>query len=1081
MAADVARASWTERSVPVPSALFTGSAPNIKIKTNEYPSDSWRTTLVLLGKRRADDIIRTTQTVLTDAAKWATSIVAVENSNFLAIGSAARTNNLFISEASTKPPSDSEGDLQSGLQLRSAFSAPNPIYTMSVAGSKLVTGGPDGRAQLFELQLSELGQKGRGLAHSAEIILEDKKLRDLRLSPPGAMVATSRVQCIEFAPTQAPADAGVPAAPPERFLASIGRKIYIHDLNAGQTTSTGNVCDDTLLTATWNPHLPVALICAAGTDGRLNILDSRLIGNGGVEPVIWKAERAHKGSITDVKFNPFIPYWLASAGMDSVVKMWDIRYSKHPVGRIDGHYHGINSIAWSNSHCDILSTVSSDRSWRAWSFAPDTITARDAPSNMFIGCPGSEWGRSEGRKGAAAIAIGAKLVGECDTGYTAPILKVISSKHQVDTYYTISAVGELCSHTILGDVFEPIIPHRFEGKNMELARDIERSIYVRDMSSALTDFLGLCRAARKDGRLLADKEQQLLELCTARPPIPPTSWSVPPPGMEEERVALSEAVMKFQEELREAVYFLPPSYGNFMAAAAMIMPKLKLEFERTMLRCNLVTEALIGGWENIVKAEKMLCKGMELDQYYINSKTLQLFLQSVLPHDLIKGLTMGLKFCEVIEDTEMVAFSATAEALGLLLFPTAYDSSTWLPASDCSHSDVAVTAARSTKLGEFAGILLAREVHELETTSARRPLKPLMKQNSERGNKAMRPSAIERTVKGASERRRLLSGIVPKPDDDPINRKLQILRALAEDPIIVLPMVKLEIRLVKAINNRTLIPYDDVIKIFEAAATDDDGTEETSTSEKKPASERTISAYANQVYLDALLANERWLDYCNLCFDLVGLYAAHDFSRAMLAHAEAIALPKIKVAVDTFYSGATAKLATAMQLTGATTETIRETLLAGIALLRDGIVLVVKIGACMAKVGNGDKERVGRIRDAVLKLLGNLNGSLFRTLDVIDRMLGGGGLREAAQMVQSAVRDASQALGPPTRKGPVLPSSTIQSATTPTGPQPILATAEMASEVAVMLDQLSKIGRVDIGAGGMEAAASAGNINRSLS
>lgn len=73
-------------------------------------------------------------------------------------------------------------------------------------------------------------------------------------------------------------------------------------------------------------------------------------------------------------------------------------------------------------HCEILATASADRSWRAWSFSPDVTTAREASPNTFVGCPGTEWGRSAYADFRTDVAIGARLIGEW-TEYTAPIIK----------------------------------------------------------------------------------------------------------------------------------------------------------------------------------------------------------------------------------------------------------------------------------------------------------------------------------------------------------------------------------------------------------------------------------------------------------------------------------------------------------------------------------------------------------------------------------------------------------------------------------------------------------------------------------
>jgi hypothetical protein len=61
-------------------------------------------------------------------------------------------------------------------QIRSAFTLPNPIFHLSVANGFMATGGPEGCIQVYQIDSSLLGQKGKGLSHANEIPLGETSL-----------------------------------------------------------------------------------------------------------------------------------------------------------------------------------------------------------------------------------------------------------------------------------------------------------------------------------------------------------------------------------------------------------------------------------------------------------------------------------------------------------------------------------------------------------------------------------------------------------------------------------------------------------------------------------------------------------------------------------------------------------------------------------------------------------------------------------------------------------------------------------------------------------------------------------------
>lgn len=162
---------------------------------------------------------------------------------------------------------------------------------------------------------------------------------------------------------------------------------------------------------------------------------------------------------------------------------------------------------------------------------------------------------------------------------------------------------------------------------------------------------------------------------------------------------------------------------------------------------------------------------------------LQLLVQSVVQHDYIRGLNIGLKLVETIEDTPSRSFSDTADAFGLLLFPTVYDEIKWLPPP--THDQMPISVRRMTVAAEFAEQLLTDMVHDVESgeTSIAIP--------SDTGGKHGRAPTNERPVIGVSERRKLLAGVI-NDQLNPAERKLRSLRGLSEDPAVLLRMLRME-------------------------------------------------------------------------------------------------------------------------------------------------------------------------------------------------------------------------------------------------------------------------------------------------
>lgn len=243
--------------------------------------------------------------------------------------------------------------------------------------------------------------------------------------------------------------------------------------------------------ASWSTNDPHSLIVCGGRDKKLTIIDTRISENDGV---VWSVDRAHDRPIRDAKFNPFIPYWLASAGEDSIVNIWDLRSSYHgPVAKIDGMMGMVTSVTWSNIRPENIGTTSSGGTMRYWTLAPECLPIWDTfyrvadfdkqdtlpiirdfeeeniwctvdqrykrratkswytdvdegvprSTMMLVGALGlGEWGTPEN---------GTRYKGEVIASSKGAAVSVKPSKLRPSVYYCITSGGQLAAHTVRFD------------------------------------------------------------------------------------------------------------------------------------------------------------------------------------------------------------------------------------------------------------------------------------------------------------------------------------------------------------------------------------------------------------------------------------------------------------------------------------------------------------------------------------------------------------------------------------------------------------------------------------------------------
>ncbi|KAJ3219666.1 hypothetical protein HDU67_010028 [Dinochytrium kinnereticum] len=1026
------------------------------------PSDSWRETIRIASRREGKQTIQTTSAAVSDATKWTSSIQALEGTSFVAVGSASDSGSLTILENTL--PTSATASSGKDIQLRSVFSAPHPIYSISAMGNKLITAGPQSRVQVFQINSSEMSQRGKGLEHVGECALGPGKLEEVKISPPGMRGASVRVQYVEFMPIN-----GGRTSNPTKFLALEEKNVHIWDLEANKVVGRETVSRDQLTSASWSIHAPGSLLATAGVDHNLYVLDSRQIG--------MDTNRA--------------------------------------------------TLSWSNTHANVLATGSDDNLWRAWSIDSTLSVPRVPAIDMFIGCPGTEWGDPSkstlgfGTTGAKAaksgLCVGGKIIAEHKSSAHSPIVGCTN----------LSVSGEISFHTFTENVFQHVSPQRYLSDHYPQECEIERAVHSRNLKKGFSAVVQLSRASLAANRTVGRTERLMIELCTAKQPIDASAWSIPPilvnklgdtisssASKEESAQLAAEAIHKFRTDVDSYSYFLPPNFGHFKQWYDMVPSQCRLEFEMVVLRFNILVDVLKGNWETILKAEKMICKGMETDTTFMEPDTLKLLIEAVLPNDFIKGLAMGIHFAEVIEDlpSSQSRFFELAGLFHLLLFPTVYDPSSWLvePSNiEKTWRDGRGMIRRQAWLREYLDYLQNKSSdinsHNSTVTSPTDGQIPLLSVNSGRARPSIsvdpfglrpRNSSISTEIPrgrspsvanvGKTTRSGKMSISLHSPtvlEVDETEKLKDAMESQVANSKAIIAMARTELALIRCLQKSTSndTVAENIIKIVTGEELDTHGeasglaSSHSLTTGIKSNYRPTISATSNRLYLDALLITKRYEEYFQICFDFISTYVNFDFSKTALWHAEKEGMPRLKVHVDNLYGTASSHLADAIALAtkaadpsaGTSTSVVGQTMTGGTKALRDGLAIVAKIGTIMAQTmeikGSLDKEGVegvARCIGILNSLLGQLGTSMFKILDAMERMLGktgtsGAYARDAASLTIEDIRQSCRGFQRPT-DGKTRAFSAALSAATGASVRDSASGNSFIEEVFLVVDKLAK-------------------------
>lgn len=92
-----------------------------------------------------------------------------------------------------------------------------------------------------------------------------------------------------------------------------------------------------------SPFLPKGVAVGA-SDGSATMIDTLAPTQSATGRLSFKPTGLARSPLRAVAFSPHAPYWLATAGSDAVVRVWDTRYNGRPMRELFGHTVGVTSV-----------------------------------------------------------------------------------------------------------------------------------------------------------------------------------------------------------------------------------------------------------------------------------------------------------------------------------------------------------------------------------------------------------------------------------------------------------------------------------------------------------------------------------------------------------------------------------------------------------------------------------------------------------------------------------------------------------------------------------------------------------------
>ncbi|XP_049848411.1 uncharacterized protein LOC126315214 [Schistocerca gregaria] len=353
--------------------------------------------------------------------------------------------------------------------------------------------------------------------------------------------------------------------------------------------------------------------------GSVKIYDLRAKGRSAA----WQRKRGHRGTIRCVRWNLSLPYWLATAGEDAIIRIWDLRYDA-PLRELSGHANCVNSVCWSPVSVDTLVSGGTDRSLKLWNL-------RAGPCYNVANI---------GRWDSSVTGVG------------------WSNERSAVAAFGVSATGIVQACTLSTDISYPLVPSSPSGCKGQSFVEVERLIYCRDFANGFKKSYQLAKRLLSQDRLL--EANYALDLCYQRPSVAEVDFS------SGARIPKTD-VTEFEKELLYYSYYIPPNYLD------QLWPTFekKLILDIQVLKTNIETQQSIRDQKvkDLLTARDVVIGFIKKNTQSINELMLLDLISLLASYDYITAISWAKDLLNVLPQNQPMHLSV----LHTLIYPTILD------------------------------------------------------------------------------------------------------------------------------------------------------------------------------------------------------------------------------------------------------------------------------------------------------------------------------------------------------------------------------------------------------------------------